>query len=49
MHIELAGLLTGEETVARKKVYPSVISGQQTGFHLESEAAVYPCIPNKAD
>jgi hypothetical protein len=48
MHLELASLPIGEETVARKKVHFSTLSSQQTGFHFESEVVVYPGIPNKA-
>jgi hypothetical protein len=48
MHLELASLLTGEETVARKEVRFSLLSSQQVGFHFESEVAVYPGILSMA-
>ena len=47
MHVELASLLTGEETVARNEVRFSILFSQQTGFRFESEAAVYPGILNR--
>ena len=48
MHLELASLETGEETLARKGVHFLMLSSQQTGFHFESGAAVYLGILNKA-
>ena len=41
MHVALASLSIGEETVARNEVHFSILLLQQTDFRFESEVAVY--------
>lgn len=41
MHVALASLSTGEETVARNEVHFLILFSQQTDFRFESEVAEY--------